>query len=336
MPVQVLINVDDRSDVGESRRAARELTGALGFDATAAGNVALGVTEAATNIVRHAGHGQVLLRALERDGVGGLEVLALDRGPGIPSLSNSLRDGHSTAGGMGTGLGALGRISHSMQVFSQEAKGTAVRLEFWARAARGESREPLEIGAVCLPKPGEVVSGDTWAVEAMSGHFTLLVADGLGHGPDAARAARAATEILVRHAKEAPGTLLELGHQALASTRGAAVAFARIDLGQGKGVYAGVGNISGRVESGSGRRQLVSHNGTLGHTLRKVQEFPFDYPADGTLILHSDGLTSHWSLADYPRLMAKHAGLIAGVLYRDHVRGRDDVTVVVIKRGTGA
>jgi hypothetical protein len=98
-----------------------------------------------------------------------------------------------------------------------------------------------------------------------------------------------------------------------------------------QGTFAGVGNISCRVESFGERRQLVSHSGTLGHVLRRVQEFEFAFPAGALLILHSDGLTGRWSFDDYPGLLNKHAGLIAGVLYRDHDRGSDDVTVVVQK-----
>ena len=98
-----------------------------------------------------------------------------------------------------------------------------------------------------------------------------------------------------------------------------------------QGSFAGVGNISCRVETSGERRQLVSHSGTLGHVMRRVQEFEFAFPAGALLILHSDGLTSRWSCDDYPGLMNKHAGLIAGVLYRDHDRGSDDVTVVVLK-----
>jgi serine/threonine protein phosphatase PrpC len=180
-----------------------------------------------------------------------------------------------------------------------------------------------------------VVCGDAWAIEARDNRTTLMVADGLGHGPDAARASRAATVSMLANLKEEPGELLKRGHQALQATRGAAVSVARFGVSSDQGIYAGVGNIAGRVESSNERRQLVSHNGTLGHALRKVQEFPFSLAPGGLLILHSDGLSGHWTLADYPGLMAKHAGLIAGVLYRDHDRGRDDTTIVVIKKGSG-
>jgi anti-sigma regulatory factor (Ser/Thr protein kinase) len=334
LSVQALINVDDRSQVGEGRRAAADLTRALAFGATAAGNVALAVTEAATNMLKHAQRGKLVLRCLERAGVGGLEILALDRGPGIADIALSLRDGHSTAGSMGMGLGALRRISDSMDVYTQPGKGTAVRLEFWAGSLPAPVRAP-QIGAVCLPKPGEAVCGDAWALAADGEDCSLLVVDGLGHGSDAARAARTGTEVLAKHPAVAPSELLRRAHLALASTRGGAGAVARFSALHAQGVFAGVGNIAARVESATSRRQLVSHNGTLGHTLRKLQEFTFDFPSDAVLILYSDGLAGHWTLAEYPGLMAKHSGLIAGVLYRDHDRGRDDVTVVVIKRGTG-
>ena len=338
MSAQLLIRLDDRSQVGEARRAAAELTRTLSFESTEAGNVALAVTEAATNIIKHATRGAILLRAVEHHGVAGVEVLALDRGPGISNVAASMRDGHSTAGSMGTGLGALHRSTRDVQLFTQPGKGTALWLRYWARELPQRPGAPdIEVGAICLAKAGEAVSGDAWLIESSrGGPNTILVADGLGHGADAARAGRAATAVLAKHPTVMPGELLELGHRALAATRGAAVAVARFDFESGQGTFAGIGNVSARIENRGKPRQLVSHNGTLGHNVRKIQEFPFDLPAGSAIILHSDGLSAHWTLADYPGLMAKHPALIAGVLYRDHDRGRDDVTVVAIKNGAGA
>lgn len=331
MASQVLIKVDDRTQVGEARRAAARITEALAFNATQAGKAALAVTEAATNIVKHAGTGKILLLPLARAGVAGLEILALDRGPGIANVGASLRDGYSTAGSMGTGLGALARAAESFDLYSQPGRGTALRLEVWAAAASAPP-DVLEWGAVCLPKSGEVVPGDAWAMEGSGDYRTILVADGLGHGPDAARSARAATEAFAGNPSASPAMLMQISHAALAGTRGAAGGAARVILPEGRGTFAGVGNIACRVETAGERRQLVSHSGTLGHVMRRVQEFEFAFPPGALLILHSDGLATHWAIADYPGLMAKHAGLIAAVLYRDHDRGRDDVTVVVLKQ----
>ena len=335
MPSQILLQIDDRTQVGEARRAAVEMAAALGLGETQAGKVALAVTEAATNIVKHAGTGKILLGPLVRAASMGLEILALDRGPGISNVTASMRDGYSTAGSMGAGLGALSRVSPSFELYSQPGRGTALRLEVWAGAPPPPEAE-LEVGAVCLPKTGEDVPGDGWLLEGSGDYRTIMVVDGLGHGPNAARAARAATEAFAAHPAATPGALMQICHGALAATRGAAGAAARVAPAKRHGSFAGVGNIACRVETTGERRQLVSHSGTLGHVMRRVQEFEFVFPAGALLILHSDGLTTRWSTEDYPGLLAKHAGLIAGVLYRDHNRGTDDVTVVVLKNSAHA
>lgn len=335
MPAQSLVQIDDRTQVGEARRTALEMAEALGLGITPAGKVALAVTEAATNIVKHAGSGKILLAPLVRGAAVGLEILALDRGPGISNVTASMRDGYSTAGSMGNGLGALARVSPSFEIYSQPDRGTALRLEVWGSASPPPEVE-LEVGAVCLPKTGEEVPGDGWLLETSGDYRTIMVVDGLGHGPNAARAARAATEAFAAHPAATPGALMKICHGALAATRGAAGAAARIAPAKKHGTFAGVGNIACRVETTAERRQLVSHSGTLGHVMRRVQEFEFTFPAGALLILHSDGLATRWSSADYPGLLGKHAGLIAGVLYRDHNRGTDDVTVVVLKNSAHA
>lgn len=323
---QVQFQISERSEVGAARRAAVEMAESRGFDATQAGKVGLCVTEAATNIEKHAGTGRIVLRALERETVAGLEVLAIDRGPGIANLQASLRDGVSTAGSPGTGLGAMMRLADSFEAYAPAAKGTVVRLEIWAKPVPAA---PVEMGVICLPKSGETVSGDSWTTVTSKGRHGFLVADGLGHGPDAARASLAATRVLEARPDDEPAETIQACHRALAPTRGAAVAIAKIVAD--KGSFAGVGNIACRLESGEVRRQLVSHNGTLGHMMRRVQQFDFPMPAGALLIFHSDGLATHWNLADYPGLAVRHPGVIAGVLYRDHERGRDDVTVLVVR-----
>jgi anti-sigma regulatory factor (Ser/Thr protein kinase) len=328
---QVLTQIDDRSQVGEARRAALQMAEALAFDATQGGKVALAVTEVATNIVKHAGTGKILLAPLMRDGAAGMEILALDRGPGIANVGASLRDGYSTAGSMGSGLGALSRLSRSFDLYSQPGQGTALRLEVWGTPLASPPPDAVELGAVCLPKSGEDVAGDGWLLECLGDYRTIMVVDGLGHGPNAARAARVATEAFAAHASAEPAALMDICHEALATTRGAAGAAARIEPAKRRGTFAGIGNIACRIEALGERRQLVSHSGTLGHVMRRVQEFEFNFPVGSLLILHSDGLATHWAGSDYPGLTTKHAGLVAGVLYRDHDRGRDDVTVVVLK-----
>ena len=330
MVTQSVFLIDDRSQIGTARRAAADLARLLEFDEMQAGRVGLAITESGTNILKHAGRGRLLLRAIECAGIGGIEVIALDKGPGIADLSASLRDGHSTTGTMGGGLGALSRVTSDFQVFTQPGKGTALRMELWSRPTANHP-QAIEYGGLCLPKRGETVSGDAWALEMYRDQATVLVADGLGHGLEAHEAARAATEMLAVHPRDEPLPLIDWCHGALSRTRGAALAVAKLVSSDQRGSFAGVGNIVGRVENAASSRHLVSYSGIVGHTIRKVQEVSFPWPEGALLILHSDGLGTQWDLSSYPGLAARHPALIAAVLYRDYDRGRDDASVIVLR-----
>jgi anti-sigma regulatory factor (Ser/Thr protein kinase) len=332
MTDQVHLQVREKSAVAEARREVTGLAQAVGFNESDVGRVAIVVTEAASNLVKHTPQGQLLARAFDRSGAAVIELLALDQGPGIANVGESLRDGFSTAGSPGTGLGAIKRLSEVFDIYSAPGKGAALVAQLWSRKPAGGSHPaPLEIGAVCLPKPGEVARGDAWAVEWRGGHCVILVVDGLGHGADAAAAAMAAVKALQTHPQLLPAALIEFAHGAQRSTRGAALAVADLDLA-GEVRYAGIGNIAGVVRAPDGARHMVSHAGIVGHEVRKVQEFVYPWSQDSLLVMHSDGLATQWNLDQYPGLAGRHPSLIAGVLYRDFARGRDDVVVVVAKQ----
>jgi anti-sigma regulatory factor (Ser/Thr protein kinase) len=325
----VTVTVAEPSQVGEARRRAVALAESLGFGPTQAGNVAVVVTEAATNLVKHTTGGLLALRAVEGP-TPTVEVLALDRGPGMADVQRCLEDGYSTAGSPGNGLGAIRRLAALFDVHSRPGVGSAVLAQLSAGPPGGA--EQVEIGAVCLPFPGEEQCGDAWAISHEPDRCLLLVVDGLGHGPLATTAAREAVRIFEANIDRRPAEILQLAHPALRPTRGAAVAVAEIALDSRQVRFAGVGNIAGRIIQPNGTsRGLVSHNGTLGHQLHSVGEFTYPWPEGAVLVLHSDGLQTQWGLDRYPGLLGQHPGLIAGVLYRDFGRKNDDATVVVAR-----
>lgn len=324
----LLIAIGDPSGVAEARRKAAALARPLGFDPTAAGQLALAVTEIASNIIKHAKRGQLVFRRVQRARELGIEVLALDKGPGIANIAESLRDGHSTAGSPGQGLGALTRMTAGFELFSQPGKGTLARFEMWPKPA-GQAASAVSEGAVCLPKAGERVSGDAWLSESRRGRRMLAVVDGLGHGPDAAVASRAALEAAAKHFDARPAAIVEAMHGALRATRGAAAAVAML---QGERCdYCGIGNISGAIVHGRAAKSMVTHNGILGHNVHGFHEFSYAYPAGALCIMHSDGVSARWDLGAYPGLAQRHPALIAAALYRDFGRGRDDATVLVVR-----
>jgi anti-sigma regulatory factor (Ser/Thr protein kinase) len=326
---QLLVTVEEVSQAAEARRAAVAMADRLGFGQTAASKVALVVTEAATNLAKHGRRGLVVLRDVSRGGVGGLEVLALDRGPGIADVGRALTDGFSTAGSPGTGLGAIRRLSGLFDVHSLTEVGTVVLAQVWAGAM--PPAPAVEIGAIYLPHPGEEMCGDGWAVIPRVGGARILVVDGLGHGAVAADAARAAIRVFAESGRLTPGGQVEALHAGLRGTRGAAVAVADVDRQRRLVRFAGIGNIAGCVVAGTRPRHLVSHNGIAGHAARKIDEFTYPWPDGGVLVLHTDGLASRWDLARYPGILARHPSIVAGVLVRDFSRGRDDVTVVAAR-----
>ena len=328
--VSISVPIEETSGVGEARRVAMKLAEALQFSEPDIGRVALVVTEAASNIVQHAGRGEILLRPFAVEAPASLEVLALDQGPGMANVAAALRDGFSTGGSSGQGLGAIARLSTCYEISSAPGKGTALL----ARIGRVKPKRPmepgLEWGVVCVPKRNEEVCGDAWAVPAGHGRNTVLIVDGLGHGLHAFDAANEALRAFWGHARERPESILNALHQTLRATRGAVAGVAEIDWDKRELRWAGAGNIAGTLVPVEGKASgLVSHSGTLGQSVTRFQAFTHPWPDEGLLILHSDGLLSPWALEPYPGLTRKDPSLIAGVLYRDFASRRDDVVVLV-------
>ncbi len=335
---QLLFTVSETSQVGEARRKTIDLAKGLGFDEAGTEKAAIIATELATNLVKHAGGGALLVRVVEQEGIGqdginGFELVTVDKGRGIANVAECLRDGYSTGGSQGQGLGAIQRLADYFDIYSQAGAGTVMLAQVWAKSVLPRpANARLEVGGVCLPKRGESVSGDAWSVVQYPDRCLVLVADGLGHGPDAAAAAGEAVRVFKSDSTLEPARLLESIHRALRPTRGAAVAVAEVAFGR-QVKFAGIGNIAGSVISNTnginGTRHMVSHNGIAGHEARKFQEFTYPWTRGSLLVLHSDGLNTRWNLEAHAGLALRHPSMIAGLLYRDFERKTDDVTVVV-------
>jgi anti-sigma regulatory factor (Ser/Thr protein kinase) len=335
MPESLRLLIDEASKTAEARRLARDLAVGMGFNENLAEQVSIVVTEACTNLLKHAQRGELIVHSVT-EGLGPLpflELLVLDHGPGIEDLSRCLENGYSTSGTLGHGLGAIMRLSKHADFYSVPGKGTGILARWWSGTQPVSStRGGFLVSAVNVPKAGEEASGDAWASVQSGDLLTVLVADGLGHGMEANLASSQAVRMLRENPHLGPQALLERCHLALRSTRGAAVAVARIDRAYEKLTFAGAGNISARIYSAQrGGQHLVSVNGTAGHQTEKLREFSYPWPVDGVLQMHSDGLSSGAGVEAYPGLAGRDPALIAGVLYRDFGRGRDDATVVVVK-----
>jgi anti-sigma regulatory factor (Ser/Thr protein kinase) len=325
----MIVPMTERSLVAEARRLSIDVATREGLDESDASRAAIVATELGTNLIKHAEHGEISITAFDDSDGKGVEVLALDKGPGILDLQRSLADGHSTAGSAGSGLGSVRRNADVFGINSQAGRGTAVLARIRPKGQRVTAS--YIVSSLSAPYPGETVCGDGWSARHTGRKLMVLLADGSGHGPLAHVAAVRAIEMFGERGSETPEQIAQSVHRALGATRGAAIAIAEIDLPRGHVNFSGIGNISAALLDRGSLRRMVSYNGTAGHSAPKIHAFQYPFQGPATVILHSDGLTARWDLDQYPGLAAAHPSLISGVLYRDYRRGRDDATVVTVR-----
>lgn len=322
------LHVDGESAVPAVRRRAVELAGRAGFDENRVGEVGIAATEIATNLVKHAGEGTVVLRKVEMGGIAGVELVSIDAGPGRRNIHALVADGESTAGTLGIGLGAVKRVAGTVHLHSIPGHGTIVDAVMWPSAVHPGA---LPVSGLVRPLRGQEVSGDTIAHRDFGAGHLIMVADGLGHGPLAAQASEQAADAFLASSSLVPAELIQLMHRALARTRGAAVAVVRLDSATRTLVHAGVGNIAGRLVGEGVTRALVSQPGIVGHNLPRVRETAFEAAASRAVVLHSDGLTEKWDLAAMPGLLEQGPTVLAAALMRDAGTRRDDASLIVLE-----
>jgi anti-sigma regulatory factor (Ser/Thr protein kinase) len=328
------VAVDDESQVHGAAAAASAAAMAAGLDAADLATCELLATELATNLVRHAVGGRLLIHV---SGRGAVQIVAVDRGPGIADVEASMTDGFSTGSSLGAGLGACRRGAARFDLYSRVGQGTVVLARVGPAAA--EPSGLIEVGGVITPHPDESAVGDGFGVAWEANRMTVGVVDGLGHGVEAAEARKAALELLENQpALDSAGLLREID-EGLRVTRGAAAAIAQIDGWSRQLSFAGVGNVTGRLFHPRAHQTLVSRPGILGAANgmgvaarpRLHRVVSADWTAPAVLVLHTDGITSRWDPADHPGTDHHHPAVLAALIWRDALRGNDDATVVVVR-----
>ncbi|MFF0008695.1 SpoIIE family protein phosphatase [Streptomyces tibetensis] len=240
------------------------------------------------------------------------------------TAAHGVTDAHAVGGGPGTKPG--------------DHRGATVRGVSDAGVAAQNRSVPVSgvrAGGVNIPYGGAEYSGDAWAWVRAGDLVTLMLADGLGHGPEAAQASSAAVTALHRWAHLSPAASLQRLHDALRGTRGAAVALAQLDLTAGRLRFAGIGNVGARLRTDGTWRHLLSRPGIVGvHRPGTLREEAADWVGDPILILHTDGLPSRWTPPSDPGLPATDPAVTAAVTIRDASSParpvRDDTAVAVL------
>ncbi len=341
------IEITDEAQVGAARRAVHEYASELGFTETELAEIDIVVQEMGTNAVSYAKESGWLHFTTTPGAAAGLELFYWDKGPGIYNLDRAIRDGVSTNGSLGAGLGAIRRLTDEFDVYStvrttsrltqrRTSHGTALLARKWlARPAEQAERVADDflqrIGVWSRPHYKETVNGDAYFIKSRGERTLLAVIDGLGHGPGAKDAADVAVDSLEEWMGENVDEVVLAVHDALRATRGAVMGAAMIDRAQGFVHYAGVGNISVRAFETPQRFHPIPTNGTLGARLGKIRVWSERWAEGATITLASDGLSEAWDIGSYPELLRRSPQLLAGVLMRDYGRMADDATVLVAR-----
>jgi anti-sigma regulatory factor (Ser/Thr protein kinase) len=322
----VWFRVEAAGTASAVRRAAERLATELGMTDPRRADLAIVAAEVAGNLVKHADEGAVLVRPVRADGQAGVELLAVDSGPGMTDVAHAVGDGHSTAGTLGIGLGAIVRQASWCDLYSVPGQGTVLAVQVWT----GTAPAPTWAAGLTRPITGETISGDGYAARTVGGRHQVLVCDGLGHGRLAAAATQEAMRVFEESPAGSPATVVEALHRALHHTRGAALAVAELDGDVVR--YAGLGNIAGAVHSLDGsRRSMVSLPGIAGHQRRVVRDYEYPLPAGAVVIMHSDGVVDRWSSVAHPELLGHSAQVIAAAVLRDAGTRRDDACVLAAR-----
>ena len=183
-----------------------------------------------------------------------------------------------------------------------------------------------EIGAAQRPIENETVCGDAFAV-FRDRETTIAVADGLGHGAGAAEAALAFCAYVGTHASAGLEQILRGATTCLSPTRGAAAALIRISDQRRHLSFAGIGNIEVQAMSKLPIRPVCTP-GIVGRPLRKVLSFDYELNRGDLLAIHSDGISSRFTLAPYSHLDVQS---MAEAILADHGKQHDDATCVVVR-----
>ena len=331
--IHLALRADDRSYFSILKKDIHALAVEAGFNSSKVGEIDIIIAELTSNLIKHAGGGTIWVKLLEQDGVQGIEIISIDNGPGMQDVTRMVADGVSTKNTLGHGLGSMKRLADVFQVFSQKDWGTIVLIRvFTETLPLFKKPAPVEIRSVLLPKPGEVECGDGFFQSITDTHYKLFLGDGLGHGPEAAKAVTKAGEAFQNCEETDPVEIIRHINLAVKKTRGLVGTVAVFDIAERCWRLCGVGNISTKINGPVQAKNYTAYNGIIGlnvpNTLNS-QEVP--YEKGQYLIMCSDGLKTRWDTIKFPGLIRYDLSILAASLIKEYSRNTDDMSAVACK-----
>ena len=338
------VDLDEEANIGQVRRALRKCAADLNFNERQMAEIDIAIKEIGSNAIKFArSTGQIYFTETDAGlDPPGLEIIYVDKGPGIEDTALAIEDGYTTTGSMGAGLGAVKRMVDEFYIYSMVPSSTR-RLSMYGRTNHGTamvlrkylnevehkgSNVQSRWGAFTRPQIGEESNGDGYIIKTSEDRQLVAIIDGLGHGEGARTATDAAIASVEENSEASVEVILRAAHEALRPTRGAVMGLAAIDWASRTVEYGGIGNTDFRVLGGSKPLRFISLNGTLGSRLERVKVFKEQLPRAATMILSTDGISDRWDAESYPGLLGLDPQLFCGVVMRDYGRPNDDATIL--------
>lgn len=331
--IHVAFKADDRSYFAILKKDIHALAVSAGFNPGKVGEIDIVVAEIVSNLVKHAGGGQLLIKLVEQNNLQGIELISIDNGPGMTDVTRMVADGVSTKNTLGQGLGAMKRLSELFQVYSLKDWGTIILIRIF------EEEQPLykkpaavDVRSVILPKLGETACGDGFFYSISDNHVKLFLGDGLGHGVEAAKAVAKAGEAFMECEETFPPEIIRHMNLAVKKTRGLVGTVAVFESKSRKWQMCGVGNITTKIISAAAVRNYMPYNGIIGlnvPTSLHAQEI--EHEKGQQIIMTSDGIKSKWDPVKYPAINRYDLSILSASIIKDFARNTDDMSVAACK-----
>lgn len=323
--------IEERSYVSFIKREIHNLA-RQHFSEKRTGEIDIVASELCSNIVKFADRGEVLYRLSSESEQPVFELICIDNGPGMKDVSHAIRDGFSTRNTLGHGLGSIQRLSNFMQIYSQPDWGTVIYCSFYEDPGFISPKKNATYRCLNVAMPGEKVSGDGVSIRHVQNKTLVLVGDGLGHGKAAKEAVDKAIEVFNASTFSDPAEILREINAGVKKTRGLVATVATLDHHIKQIYVCGIGNIALKIQKGLDSKNYVSHNGIIGLNIPgRIESAVYPLEKMHQLIFCSDGIRSKWEQGHYAGILKFDPMLLAAVLYKDHARRTDDMTIVAVK-----
>lgn len=327
--------IEDRSYVSFIKREIHNALTQGGFNPRRTGEIDIIVSELASNLIKHANGGELLYRVAENEGNKIMEIFCIDKGPGTNDIARMMKDGSSSTNTLGHGLGAINRLSDFFQIYSMRDWGTVSYSGSNKNLPptvfqRNKDEIKFKVLQTCMP--GEKVCGDGYFIKKTDNQTQIFVGDGLGHGENAHEAVQSAIAAFKDCDHSSPAEILRFIHQRVKKTRGLVATVACLEHEKKEWKICGIGNITTRLYHGIDPKNYMAHNGIVGLNVpNTMNDYIVEKEKYQHIIMYSDGIRTRWDLMKYPSILKYDSSIIAGVIYKDHARGNDDVTILVGK-----